>query len=205
MSIFFLIRHGLNDMVGKRLAGTMLGVHLNEEGRAQAEELAERIGGLPIDAVYSSPLERTLETARPLAARLGLEVHTREEFREVEIGGWTGLGIEELVKDPDWKIYNIFRIGTRPAGGELSIEVQQRMVTGIESLRMEYPDGKIVVVSHADPIKCVLAHYMGMPLDFMLRLEISLVSVSIVSINDYGAKVLCTNCLGKIPEFFLSL
>jgi probable phosphoglycerate mutase len=85
------------------------------------------------------------------------------------------------------------------------VEVQQRMVSEIERIRRDHPKGILAVVSHADPIKTVLAHYAGIPLDFILRLEISLVSVSILSINDYGARILCMNCLGEVPDFLLSL
>lgn len=205
MSVFLLIRHGANPAIGKLLPGRMPGVHLNTEGKAQAEKLSERLGNASIDAIYSSPLERTCETALPLAKRLGLEIRTSREFLEVEIGGWTGKTLEMLAQDPLWRLYNTFRTGTRPPDGELMVEVQQRMVTEIERLRTEHPHGTLAVISHADPIKTVLAHYAGIPLDFLLRLEISLVSVSVLKIGDYGPKVLCMNSLGKIPDFLLSL
>jgi probable phosphoglycerate mutase len=204
MSVILLIRHAANPFVGKRLAGTMPGVHLNEEGKAQAEMLAERLGRISIDAVYCSPLERTFETALPLAGRLGLEIHTSQRLSEVEIGDWTGLELQSLAGDPLWRCYNAFRTGTRPPNGELLVEVQQRMVSEIERLRTQYPHDTLAVVSHADPIKAVLSHYAGIPLDFLLRLEISLVSVSVLSIGDYGPKVLCMNSLGEVPDFLLS-
>ncbi len=205
MSVFLLIRHAGNPAVGKRLTGTLPGVHLNEEGKAQAEMLAERLGRISIDAIYCSPLERTFETALPLAGRLGLEIHISEKLTEVDFGDWSGLDFHQLAADPLWRQCNIFRSGTRPPNGELVVEVQQRMVTEIERLRKEYPHGTLAVISHADPIKSVLAHYAGIPLDFFPRLEISLVSVSILSISDYGARVLCMNCLGEVPDFLLSL
>ncbi len=204
MSVFLLIRHAANPAVGKRFAGRMPGVHLNEEGKVQAETLAERLGPVSIDALYCSPLERTYETALPLAGRLGLEIHTSEKLSEVEIGDWTGLEFQSLAGDPLWRRYNVFRTGTRPPNGELMVEVQQRMVSEIERLRTEYPFGTLALVSHADPIKAVLAYYAGIPLDFLLRLEISLVSVSVLSIGDYGPKVLCMNSLGEVPDFLLS-
>jgi probable phosphoglycerate mutase len=205
MSVFFLIRHALNPTVGKLPAGRMPGVHLNEQGKAQAEELAERLTGIPIEAIYCSPLERTYETALPLAKRLGLDINISENLSEVEIGDWTGVEFQELKKDPLWKFYRIFRTGTRPPNGELLIEVQHRMVTEIEKLRRKHPQSVLAVVSHADPIKTVLSHYVGIPLDFLLKIEISLVSVSVISISDFGAKILCMNCLGMIPDFLLSL
>ena len=188
MSVFFLIRHALNPAVGKLLPGRMPGVHLNEEGKAQAEDLAERLGRIPLDAIYCSPLERTYETALPLAGRLGLDINTSENLSEVDIGDWTGLEFRQLADDPLWRLYNSFRTGTRPPNGELIIEVQQRMVTEIEKLREKYPQGALAVISHADPIKTAMAHYAGIPLDFLLRLEISPASVSVLAIGDFGAK-----------------
>lgn len=205
MAVFLLIRHADNPTIGKLLTGRMPGVHLNERGKAQAEELAERLSSLPIKAIYCSPLERTFETALPLAARLGLQIQINENFAEVDIGDWSGLEFHQLANDPLWRNYNSFRTGTRPPKGELMIEVQQRMVNETESLRQESPEGVMAIVSHADPIKCLLAHYAGIPLDFVLRLEISLTSVSVLSINDYGPRILSVNCLGKIPEFLFSL
>ncbi len=166
---------------------------MNEEGRTQAEELAERLSRIPIDAIYCSPLERTVETALPLANLFGLEIHPSEELLEIDIGDWTGCEPRHLTNDPLWKSYKTFRTGTRPPNGEFIIEVQQRMVTALERLRREYPQGTVAIISHADPIRTVLAHYAGIPLDFLFRLEISLVSVSIISISDYGPKILCTN------------
>ena len=205
MSVFFLIRHALNPSIGKHLAGRMPGLHLNDEGKAQAEELAERLGCLPIGAIHCSPLERAYETALPLAGRLGLDINTNENLSEVEIGDWTGLEFQRLADDPMWRLYNSFRTGTRPPNGELIIEVQQRMVTEIERLRKRWRHGALAIISHADPIKTVLAHYAGIPLGSLLKIEISLVSVSMISIDDFGAKVLCVNSLGKIPGFLLSL
>jgi broad specificity phosphatase PhoE len=177
----------------------MPGVHLNEEGRAQAEELAERLKRIPIDAIYCSPLERTVETALPLANLFGLELHTSEELLEIDIGDWTGCEFRHLANDPLWRSFKVFRTGTRPPNGELIIEVQQRMVTALERLRREYPQGTVAIISHADPIRTVLAHYAGIPLDFLFRLEISLVSISIVSVTDHGPKILCTNNTGTLP------
>jgi probable phosphoglycerate mutase len=205
MSVFLLIRHANNPSIGKFVPGRNAGVHLNEEGKAQAEALAERLERVSIDAIYSSPLERTVETALPLSRRLGLEIHASEKLAEIDIGDWSGMEFKQLTNDPLWRQYNAFRTGTRPPNGELMVEVQQRMVSEVERLRKEYPGGILAVFSHADPIKTVLAHYAGIPLDFFLRLEISLTSVSAVSINDHGPKILCMNCLGDLPRFLLSL
>lgn len=201
MSIFLLIRHASNPAFGRIASGRTPGIHLDEKGRGQAEDLVKRLCAEKIDAIFSSPLERTFETALPLSVSLGLEIRKKEEFSEVNIGDWSGLEFETLFDDALWQRYNAFRTGTRPPGGELMVEVQQRMVTGMESIRVQYPHGVVAIISHADPIKAALAHYAGIPLDFLLRLEISLVSISAVSIDDHGAKILCMNCEGAVPRF----
>ncbi|MGC8491305.1 MAG: histidine phosphatase family protein [Syntrophobacteraceae bacterium] len=198
MSIFLLIRHGNNPAIGgRRIPGRMPGIRLNAEGKAQAEHLTERLAGVRIDAVYSSPMERTLETAAPLARRLGLPIETSEEFTEVDVGDWSGMDLDQLTREPLWKAYNHFRSGTRPPGGEILIEVQQRMVSGLDRLRRKHPEQTVAVFSHADPIKAALAYYAAIPADCMTRLEIGLVSISTVSISDNGVKILGINCTGN--------
>lgn len=198
MSIFLLIRHGNNPAIGgRRIPGRMPGIHLNEEGKAQAQHLIERLAGVRIDAVYSSPMERTLETAAPLARRLGLPIEKSEEFTEVDVGDWSGMDLDQLVREPLWREYNLFRSVTRPPGGELLIEVQQRMVSGLDRLRRKHPEQTVAVFSHADPIKAALAYYAAIPADCMTRLEIGLASISTVSISDHGVKILGINCTGN--------
>lgn len=99
-----LIRHGMNDyLVTRRLAGRLPGVHLNAEGRAQAQALGERLASTPIAAVYSSPLERTVETAEPIAAGHGLPVVPMEAVGEAICGEWAGRAIEELLQTARWQ------------------------------------------------------------------------------------------------------
>lgn len=197
MAVFLLIRHGSNDMLGKGIAGRMKGLHLNDAGRVQAEQLAERLARVPITGIYSSPLERTRETAAPLAAKLGLDVNISEAVLEVDFGEWTGRSLEELRKLEKWKHFNLFRCGMRIPGGEMMAEVQARVVGELEYLREQNGDAVIAIFSHGDPIKTAIAHYMGVPLDFLLRIEISPASVSIISVNDWGPRILCVNNTGE--------
>lgn len=194
MALFFLIRHAENDYVGRRLAGWSPGVHLNDEGRAQAARLADRLANAGISALYSSPLERALETAAPLAERLGLEVRIRETLGEIRFGEWTGHYLQDLRDDPLWKHYNAFRSSTRAPGGESMLDVQLRMVMEIESLRRQHPEGAVAIVSHGDAIRAAVLHYAGIPLDLMQRIEISTASVSVILVEDHGPQVLGLNC-----------
>ena len=194
-----LIRHGDNDFVGRTLAGWLPDVHLNQSGRRQAERLAERLAGAPIRAIYTSPLERTCETAAPLAARLGLELRLSEALGEVHLGEWTGRGIRDLEDDPQWRRFNAARSSTRIPGGELMLEVQARMVEVFEGFRREHPESLVAAFSHGDPIRVLLLHALGMPLDYINRLEISTAAVSVIELNEWGPVVLRINDTGELP------
>ncbi|MBV9504203.1 MAG: histidine phosphatase family protein [Acidobacteriia bacterium] len=193
MAKFYLIRHGENDMVGKALAGWMPGVHLNATGRAQAERLAARLLTLGVDRIYASPLERAQETAEPIAGALGLNVETRESLGEFPAGEWTGKTFRELEDDPKWQIFNQYRSGTRVPGGELMLETQTRIVAELLCLRDRHEKERIAVVSHADPIRAALTFFLGMPLDFYRRMEVSPGSYTTLELEDWGPIVLNLN------------
>lgn len=200
MTRILLIRHALNDWVGKRLAGWTPGIHLNDEGRRQAQELANRLAPLTIEAVYSSPLERAVETAEAIAGPRSLPVHTREGLGEVRIGEWTGRSIEELKGTRDWWAVQVYPSGTRFPGGETFYETQSRAVQEVEAIRQAHPKGTVVIVSHADVIKAVVAHYLGLHLDLFQRLVISPASVTVLQFSEFGPRLLCLNETGHIPE-----
>ncbi len=199
MTTIVLIRHGANDVVGRALTGRLPGVDLNAQGREQAERLAERLATLPIARMYSSPMERARQTAAPLAARLGLEVEIREAFTEVNFGAWQGHTLQQLDGDPEWRRFHQFRSGMRVPGGETLLEVQGRMISALEELREARGEETVAVVSHGDPIRCVVAHYAGIPLDLALRLEIGLVSVCVVQLEPWGPRLLCINQTDGLP------
>ena len=198
MTRFILIRHATNDTVGKLLAGRMKGVHLNEEGKAQAQRLADDVKGLQIDALYSSPMERAIETAEPLAKALHLQVQIREEFLELDLGDWTSITLADVKAKPAFKHFNSFRSGTRIPGGETMLEAQVRFLKGLENLCRQHPQQTVAVVSHGDPIKAAVAYYAGIPLDLFHRMEISPASVSIVEVFEETARVLLVNYTGGI-------
>jgi len=195
VTTFLLIRHGLTDAVGKAITGRLPGVHLNDTGRKQADELPARLAGWKIDAIASSPLERALETADPLARRTQLKVSAFDALDEVDFGVWSGLTIEQLNQLPEWRLYNTFRSSTRAPGGELATEVQTRMVAVLAGLARQHPEQTVAAFSHADPIRLALVHFLGMPVDLMHRLEIRPASVSVVRLADWGPQVVSINTL----------
>ena len=174
-----LVRHGINDYVQKGLlAGRTPGVHLNEEGQRQASALAERLRCEKIGAIYSSPLERCQETASPLAACLGLLVHTLDDVQETDCGSWAGQPLEELRKTEEWQQVQFNPSRFCFPGGESMAEIQARMVSALESLLQQHTNETIAVISHSDPIKLAVAYYLGMALDLFQRLEVSPASIS---------------------------
>jgi len=193
MSTFYLIRHATNDLVGNLLPGWMPGLSLNAEGHEQAERLAWTLLGRGITRIYSSPLERALETAAPIAKALDLKVEVRDGLGEVRTGKWTGRRIDELEHDPLWRRFLAFPSGSRAPGGESLAEVQARMVAELECLQARHPAETVAVVSHADPIRAALAFFAGIPADFWQRLEISPASFSILALDERAARILKLN------------
>jgi probable phosphomutase (TIGR03848 family) len=187
MATIVLVRHGENDWVKKnRLAGWIPGVHLNENGRRQAADAAERLAALPIKVVYSSPLTRCRETADYIAAAHQLEIIELEEVGEVRYGAWEGRKIKKLAKKPLWRIVQFFPSRLRFPDGESLHEVQFRAVQAIEQLCLRHENDFVVVVSHADVIKLVLAHYLGVHLDLFQRIMVAPASVSVLSLPPNG-------------------
>ena len=199
MTQLVLIRHATNDWVRQGLlAGWTPGVHLNEEGRSQAQALGERLARSQLDAVYSSPLERALETAQAVAAPHGLEVQIREGIGEVQYGEWNGRSLRELVKKPLWRSVQVYPSGTRFPSGETIGEMQARVVAALDEIRSAHPKGIVAAVAHADIIKAATAFFVGVPLDLFQRLVISPASVTIVSFGPFGPRLLRMNDVGEL-------
>ena len=198
MTTVLLIRHG-NHMLGAGvIAGRRPGVALSPAGSSEADELVERLHGVRIDAIYSSPIDRALATAAPLARSRTLPIRQRDEFAEIDYGEWTGASIEDLRGDPRWRAWNEFRSGHRVPGGESMVEVQTRAVGGVLGLVEQHGDDAcIAVFSHGDVIKAALAHFTGVPLDLFRRLEVSTASVTAMVIAELGAHVLFVNDVAR--------
>jgi broad specificity phosphatase PhoE len=186
-----LVRHGSHVLPSGVLAGRSPGVTLSAEGREQALRTAERLAGTDgIDAVQCSPLERTYQTAGIIADRLRLTPVRVDALVEIDFGDWTGRSFEELDRCEDWRQWNHFRTGTRPPGGETMLEAQARALRHVETLA---PGTATVLVSHCDVIRAMLTHWLGMPTDLLLRLEIAPASISTVEIGPWGPRILRIN------------
>jgi broad specificity phosphatase PhoE len=171
----------------------MPGVLLNEQGRMQAEQLATGLASRRFDAILCSPLERARQTAEPLAKLSGLAIETVPALTDIDFGDWAGELLSTLESIEKWKQWNLFRSSLRIPGGETIFEVQARMLAVVERLSRTLRDDRVAIVSHADPIRTVLAHFLGMPLDLLHRIEISPASVTTLSISDWGAQIQYAN------------
>jgi probable phosphoglycerate mutase len=198
-----LVRHGQTPTTGKVLPGRAAGLHLADAGRAQADTVAARIASLQTDqrkvaAVYASPLERTRETAAPIAKALGLKVQRHKGLLEADFGEWTGAELKKLYKLPEWRTVQRHPSGFRFPGGESFSEMQTRITQALEALRHDHPGQTVVAVSHADPIKAAVAHAMGTHLDLFQRIVVSPCSVSAVLYGNDGPVVLAVNSTGEL-------
>jgi broad specificity phosphatase PhoE len=197
VTTFHLVRHALHAGLGHGLAGHA-DVPLSEAGRIQAERLADRLERGRPDILQSSPMLRARQTAGPLSRRLGLAVAIAPAIREIDFGAWTGRSFEDLGRDPAWHRWNAVRSAAATPGGETMLQVQSRFVAHLLALHAAHPDARVVLFSHADPIRSALAHWLGTPLDLFLRIEVSPASVSTILLDAGGPRILHVN--EAVPE-----
>jgi probable phosphomutase (TIGR03848 family) len=180
MTLLLLIRHGENEYTRTgKLAGWTKGVHLNEAGHKQALALAERLGKAKLAAIYSSPLERAQETARPLAKAKGLDIQISEGLGEVRYGQWQGKSLKVLARTKLWKTVQQYPAMMEFPQGETLRAVQARAVNAVEQIVRHHPKAMVAAFSHGDVIKLLVAHYLGLPLDLFQRIAVNTASISV--------------------------
>lgn len=195
--MILMVRHGRTPTTGKVLPGRAKGLHLSDDGVAEAKRVAERIAEMKkVAAIYASPLERTRETAAPIAKALGLDIVTHKGLLECDFGSWTGASLTSLMKKKEWTTVQRAPSAFRFPNGESFTEMQTRIVGALDEIRRAHPGKVVVCVSHADPIKAALAHAMGTHLDLFQRIVVSTCSVSAVAYAETGPVVLTVNSTG---------
>lgn len=199
MTYLILIRHGHTDWADKQLAGWLPDVHLNELGRKQAQELVERLKPIELAAIYASPLERTLETAQPLAKARGLKINRVPHLGEVKYGDWQGQPLKALTQKKEWKQVQAAPSTFAFPNGESFREMQNRAVAAIEKIVAAHEKDAVAVFSHGDVIKAIVAYYAGIALDNFQRLAVSPASISIIVIGPFGARLGRLNDTGPLP------
>ena len=202
----YLVRHGRTPSTGKVLPGRAPGLNLSEEGLAQAQRAAERLGELtkkPV-AVYASPLERTRQTAAPIARALGQRVRVAKGLLECDFGTWTGKSLATLSKKPEWRTVQSNPSSFRFPNGESFAEMAARTWETIQQLAQAHEGQAIVCVSHADPIKAVLSQAAGAPLDMFQRLSVAPCSISTLVLSGASPMVLNINTTGSLAGLEVS-
>ena len=211
-TLVLFVRHATTPSTGRVLPGRAPGLHLAESGQEQAARLADRLAAWapsngsrpPIAAIYASPLERTRETAAPLARALGVRVRVVRGLTECDFGEWTGAELKKLMKLPEWTTVQRYPSGFRFPGGESFSGMQARVVDAVADLRRRHPGETIVAVSHADPIKAVVADALGTHLDLFQRIVISPCSVTAIAYSPTGPAVLAVNSTGSLSDLAVS-
>jgi probable phosphoglycerate mutase len=195
-----LVRHAVTAHTGPLLSGRMPGVDLSETGIKQAEDAGARLAGLPITAIYASPIERTRQTAEHIAKHHDLPVQPLEGVIEADYGEWTGGKIADLAKTDLWKTVQVVPSRARfPNGGSIA-EMQSRMVVALEAVVADHPGEMVLVVSHADPIKAAIAHFTGVHLDLFQRIVVSPASVTVFQLGPHGSVMVKCNDTGSLDE-----
>jgi probable phosphoglycerate mutase len=181
MPLILFIRHGTNDFVGKRLAGRLPEVHLNPNGQQQAQVVAQALCRLPFKAIYSSPLERAVETAQPLANALGLPVNIQPGLTEIDFGEWQGMSIGRLSRRKAWKTVQESPSSMRFPGGESFVEAQARLAQSVDAIVAGHEKTDLIACfSHADSIRLLVAYALGLPLDNFQRLNIDTATMTMI-------------------------
>ena len=192
----YLVRHGEHTLPPGTLAGRLPGIYLSERGKAQARAVAKRLEQVRLAVVYTSPLERTRQTAEFIAAPHGLPVSLLEAAIEIDFGGWQGKTFDELADDPHWRRWNELRSLARCPGGESMIEAQARIVEELGAVVRRCDGLDVAIVSHGDIIKAAVAWWLGAPLDLLSRFDVVVGSLTIVEF-DSGGPVL--SAIGAVP------
>lgn len=195
MPLLLLIRHGENEFTAKhKLAGHLPDVHLNERGQKQAQALAEALKEVPIRAIYSSPLERAVETTTPIATAHGLEVQLEAGLMETNVGKWQGRSLASLRLQKYWRVVQNAPSRVQFPEGETFYGCQTRVVAALDSISRKYkPQDIVACVFHADPIRLAVAHYIGLPLDHFQRLSCDTGSLTALYVGETGASLIKLN------------
>jgi alpha-ribazole phosphatase len=179
---FFLARHGETIWNRERKYQGQSDIPLTDEGRIQARSLSERLKDEKIDVIYASDLGRTIETAEIIAEHHGLEVVPAALMRELNFGIWEGMTYDEIIKK--WaKEYNKWQddpYNEKPPEGETLSELCERVSKFLMKAAQDHPDGRILVVSHAGPIRAILSVLLNLKQDFFWKFKISNTSLTVI-------------------------
>lgn len=195
MTTVHLIRHARHADYGRVLSGRS-DIPLSPDGRAQAEALAASVAPLGLTHLHASPRPRARETADAITASTGLTVEVVPALEEIDFGAWTGRTFEDLGPDPDWQAWNSRRSQARPPGGESQGDATARALAHIDAFAAAHPEARVAMISHADIIRGVLAHHLGVGGDGILRFDVDAASMSTLVVEAWGSRITGLNVKG---------
>jgi broad specificity phosphatase PhoE len=177
-----LVRHAETDGAMRGRCYGRLDVALSPAGREQAAALARGLAALPLTAVYTSPLARALDTARPITAAHGLEPHPDPDLRELDFGELEGLAYEDIeAAHPElWRRWMTAPTTTRFPGGECLDDLRCRVLAATQAIRTKHPGATTALVTHGGPVRAVLADALRLPDEAFFRLDQPYGAVSVV-------------------------
>jgi probable phosphoglycerate mutase len=202
VATLFLIRHGLTPTTGRVLYGRADGISLDDRGRAEAERLSERFRPVRLTAIYSSPLQRCVETVRPLATAQRLPIVEREDLIEMDAGTWTGKTLASLRRRTAWKDVQVAPSSFRFPGGESFLEAHERVVAEFQRIARRHRRGRVAIATHGDIVRLLLGHLCGIPMDLFQRVVVETASVSVVHLEHDMPRVMLVNDTGGGLERF---
>ncbi|HEX5037340.1 MAG TPA: histidine phosphatase family protein [bacterium] len=197
-----LIRHGQTDWNRDRRIMGRKPIPLNLAGRAEAKRLARALKGVVIDVIYTSPVHRAVQTARCLLDGRRVKIVDAPEVAEIDYGHWIGKTFEEVIPEKAFHVYHKTPRKAQAPGGEHMKDVYKRTIRFIEKIRRKHKKGRVVVVSHADVIKTVLVHYLGMDRNSLLKFRIDNTSISLLWFYKTQARVMAINSLAVPSKLF---
>jgi broad specificity phosphatase PhoE len=193
LTTFFLVRHGAHSLLGRVLVGRKVDVPLDDVGLRQTRALAERFSHENISVVQSSPRQRAIQTASPIAERLNVPLNIEGAIDEIDCGVWSGRSFEELSREQSWQEWNCSRATAQPPAGESMADVKQRIVAYLDRMKLADPNGRVMLVSHGEVIRVAILHYLGLSADAYSRIEIDPASVSMLVMAQGSVQVQAVN------------
>jgi probable phosphoglycerate mutase len=172
MSTLFFVRHVEHVLQHQVLLGRTDNAPLSGDGLKQLSKLIGELREHPLNAIYSSPRWRARATAEAIGAALGVSVHTCEQLDELDYGDWSGRSFDELRRDKHWQRWNRARSKECPPGGESMRGLQERIVALAKELGQRHPDEAVACITHAEPIRALMLHLCGLPLDEFAQIEV---------------------------------
>ena len=193
-----LVRHAVTAETGKVLSGRLPGIPLSPLGVEAAAVAGRALADAAAGVIVTSPMERCRQTAVALGRETGIRPRVDKRYAEVDYGAWSGRRLADLRRLAAWRSLMVSPARFRFPGGETLDEVRQRSVAATEALAVAFAEDTAVVVTHADVVRALLCHYLGMSLDLIHRLEVGPTSLTEIDLTDGFVRVPIVN-QGLVP------